>query len=222
MDLVRCRRICAVRFSIHASHCCGERAKGPSAPPGVYPPGRAVESDAPCRGRCLQKVNWPNGPRETALGRRPAHCTIEHCVLGCRSPVRICLHAVANDTRYCRDDVDIVPYEHGRTAGVVRRAGPMCPAAGTHRKPHDRLVRSDPVGRGLAPAAGTFNDCFAAVRKSALGCPPSVGKSGRRGIFRQGKVWVRSHTGCMARNRTAAMAEKARRAPQTHGRWVAL
>ena len=34
IDLVRCRRICAVRFSIHASHCCGERAFGPSAPPG--------------------------------------------------------------------------------------------------------------------------------------------------------------------------------------------
>ena len=55
-----------------------------------------------------------------------------------------------------------------------------------------------------------------------LGCPPPVGKSGRRGIFRQSKVWVRSHTGCMARNRTAAMAEKARRAPQTHGWRVAL
>ena len=34
-------------------------------------------------------------------------------------------------------------------------------------------------------------------------------------------VWVRSHTGCMARNRTAGMAQKARRAPQTHGRWAA-
>ena len=54
-----------------------------------------------------------------------------------------------------------------------------------------------------------------------LGCTPSVGKSGRRGILRQAKVWVRSHTGCMARNRTAGMAHKARRAPQTHGRWAA-
>ena len=54
-----------------------------------------------------------------------------------------------------------------------------------------------------------------------LGCPPSVGKSGRRGILRQAKVWIRSHTGCMARNRTAGMAQKARRAPQTHGRWAA-
>ena len=37
---------------------------------------------------------------------------------------------------------------------MVRRAGPVCPAAGMHRKPHNRLARSDRVGRGLAPAAG--------------------------------------------------------------------
>ncbi len=35
-DLVRYRRICAVRFSIHAPHCCGGRASGPSAPPGGW------------------------------------------------------------------------------------------------------------------------------------------------------------------------------------------
>ena len=51
-----------------------------------------------------------------------------------------------------------------------------------------------------------------------LDSTPSVGKSARRGIFRQGKVWIRSHTVCMARSRTAAMAEKARREPQTYGR----
>ena len=55
-----------------------------------------------------------------------------------------------------------------------------------------------------------------------LGCPPPVGKSGRRGILRQAKVWLRRHTGCMARSHTAGMAEKARRAPQTHGWWAAL
>ena len=55
-----------------------------------------------------------------------------------------------------------------------------------------------------------------------LGCPPSVGKSGRRGILRQAKVWLRRHTGCMTRRHTAGMAEKARRAPQTHGWWAAL
>ena len=70
-----------------------------------------------------------------------------------------------------------------------------------------------PLRRATRGAASGLRD---------LGCPPPVGKSGRRGIFRQSKVRVRSHTGCMARNRTAAMAEKARRAPQTHGRWVAL
>ena len=88
-----------------------------------------------------------------------------------------------------------------------------------------RAVRG--AGVSLAAASGEFRPLRRATRGSAsglrdLGCPPPVGKSGRRGIFRQSKVWVRSHTGCMARNRTAAMAEKARRAPQTHGRWVAL
>ena len=82
---------------------------------------------------------------------------------------------------------------------------------------------------GISPVAtgGSFAPCAgrpgALPQDSAiLGCPPPVGKSDRRGIFRQSKVWVRSHTGCMARNRTAAMAEKARRAPQTHGWRVAL
>ena len=59
------------------------------------------------------------------------------------------------------------------------------------------------------------------LETTILGCPPSVGKSGRRGILRQAKVWLRRHTGCMARSHTAGMAEKARRAPQTHGRWAA-
>ena len=70
-----------------------------------------------------------------------------------------------------------------------------------------------PLRRATGGAASGLRD---------LGCPPPVGKSGRRGILRQGKVWFRSHTGCMARSRTAAMAEKARRAPQTHGWWAGL
>ena len=96
-----------------------------------------------------------------------------------------------------------------------------------------RAVRS----AGVSPVAtgGCFAGCgqrvFRPLRRATsgaasglrdLGCPPPVGKSGRRGILRQGKVWFRSHTGCMARSRTAAMAEKARRAPQTHGWWAAL
>src|SRR5699024_9766690 len=46
--LVLCRLICAVRLSIHASHCCGERAKGPSAPPepGPYAPHTAPPNTA--------------------------------------------------------------------------------------------------------------------------------------------------------------------------------
>ena len=69
---------------------------------------------APCRGRCPH---------------RPAHRTIKRCPLGYGLPVRVRPHAVMNDTRYCRDDVDIVPYEHIRTTDMIRRAGPVCPAA---------------------------------------------------------------------------------------------
>ena len=76
-------------------------------------------------------------------------------------------------------------------------------------------------GAGISPAAaGDRGRC--PLDPCDLGCPPPVGKRGRRGILRQGKVWVRRHTGCMARSRTAAMAEKARRAPQTYGWWTAL
>ena len=53
-----------------------------------------------------------------------------------------------------RRHTQVPPYIPRRTADMVRRAGPMCPAAGMHRKPHNRLARSDRVGRGLAPAAG--------------------------------------------------------------------
>ena len=115
-----------------------------------------------------------NGDRPGASARTPHHRSWRH--LYCRKrPVGADAHigpAVWNDdvqytgaksyqlcmgVRWCgvRDDVGIVPYKHGRTADMVRRAGPMCPAAGMHRKPHNRLVRSDRVGRGLAPAAGT-------------------------------------------------------------------
>ena len=54
-----------------------------------------------------------------------------------------------------RRHTQVPPYIPGRTADMVRRAGPMCPAAGTHRKPPNGPICSDRVGRGLAPAAGT-------------------------------------------------------------------
>ena len=54
-----------------------------------------------------------------------------------------------------RRHTQVPPYKHQRTAHVVRRAGPMCPAAGMHRKPPNGPKCSDCVGRGLAPAAGT-------------------------------------------------------------------
>ena len=73
---------------------------------------------------------------------------------------------------------------------------------------------------GVSPAA--TGDRGVAPGPRDLGCTPLVGKSGRRGILRQAKVWLRRHTGCMTRRHTAGMAEKARRAPQTHGWWAAL
>ena len=85
-DSVRCRRICAVRFSIHASHCCSERAKGPSAPPGGW-----------CMGYGFAGI--------------------------CRS----------SSPRTARRHTQVPPYNPVRTAHMVRRAGPMCPAADTHR-----------------------------------------------------------------------------------------
>ena len=88
----------------------------------------------PCRGRCPH---------------RPAHRTIEFPY----RLVRIRPGIPGIVTPYRRDDVGIVPYEHVRTADVTRRAGPVCPAVGTHRKPSDRPIDSDRVGRGLAPAA---------------------------------------------------------------------
>ncbi len=111
------------------------------------------------------------------------------------------------------------------TDGVQRR-----PPSTTRDGVGTAALRLTPWGlRHLRMALWTIGD-FApcAVSKGSafgnrdLGCPPFVGKSGRRGILRQAKVWLCSHTGCMARRHTAGMAEKARRAPQTHGRWVAL
>ncbi len=53
---------------------------------------------------------------------------------------------------------------------------------------------------------------FSNGRKGGKG---RFGKSTRRGMFRQGKMWMRRHTGCMASSRSAALAEQARRGPQT-------
>ena len=56
-----------------------------------------------------------------------------------------------------RRHTQVPPYKHQRTAHVVHRAGPMCPAAGMLRKPPYGPKCSDCVGRGLAPAAGTHS-----------------------------------------------------------------
>ena len=107
-DLVRWFSMGAVTLSIHASHCCGERAKGPSVPPGGG--------------------TWGTGSPECA-GHRHPHTARRH--------------------------TQVPPYIPRRTADIVRRAGPVCPAAGMYRKPRSRLIRSACVGRGLAPFAGT-------------------------------------------------------------------
>ena len=103
-------------------------------------------------------------------------------------------------------------------SGAVRDAGPYV-------KDGRRCV---PAAGHIGPALQTGTDCPAwfvgqvRYRTRSDIRPPSVGKSGRRGILRQAKVWLRWHTGFMPRSHTAGMAQKARRAPQTHGRWVAL
>ena len=114
----------------------------------------------------------------------------------------------------------------GASSSTVRhKAAVLHPLTGWGRRPL-ALPGVAPSADGAMDAWG-FRPLRRATKGSAfgnrdLGCPPPVGKSGRRGILRQGKVWLRRHTGCMARSRTAAMAEKARRAPQTHGWWAAL
>ena len=147
----------------------------------------------------------------------PICCTIEHRLAGThlvrrvggRYPVRCCLmvHAV-------------------HPAGAAART--MAIGRGLR---HLRMALWDAGGVSPAAAGGCFAPCAArvfrplrrATKGSAsglrdLGCSLPVGKSGRREIFRQDKVRVRSHTVCMARNRSAVLAEKIRRAPQTHGR----
>ena len=54
--------------------------RGPKAPQPRRGVGNGLVRDTQmlCRRRRPQKVNWPNGPRETALGRWPAHCTIKY------------------------------------------------------------------------------------------------------------------------------------------------
>ena len=89
-----------------------------------------------------------------------------------------------------------------RRWGISRRARRGC-FAGCGQ----RVFR--PLRRATGGAAPWTRD---------LGNAPPVGKRCRQGILRQSKVQLCSHTGCMARSCTAAMAQKARRHPQTH-RW---
>ena len=133
------------------------------------------------------------------------------------------------DGAYQRRDTQVPPYEWDGSLFVVRgkREGRRPPPReGWGRRPCG-IRRGDCAICGWRfGTMGEFAPCAGRpealpLDSAILGCTPSVGKSGRRGILRQAKAWIRSHTGCMARNRTAGMAQKARRAPQTHGRWAA-
>ena len=129
-----------------------------------------------------------------------------------------------------------VPFRDGSLHPARRRErGTMGPPRRPHGIPSSAEDGLGRLGSSRRARRGCFAGCgqreFRPLRRATggaasglrdLGCPPPVGKSGRRGILRQGKVWFRRHSGCMARSRTAAMAEKARRAPQTHGWWAAL
>ena len=131
-----------------------------------------------------------------------------------------------------------------RTGGGTHRCRPTnttdCPAwfGGRVRRPWGLRPGGSArcggrFGTGISRRArcGCFAGCgqqvFRPLRRATggaapwtrdLGNAPPVGKRCRQGILRQSKVQLCSHTGCMARSCTAAMAQKARRHPQTH-RW---
>ena len=95
--------------------------------------------------------------------------------------------------------------------------------------PAGAAARTMALGRGLRHLrmalwdAGGFRPLRRATRCAAsglrdLGNALPVGKRRRRGILCQSKAQLCSHTGCMARSWAAAMAQKARRHPQTY-RW---
>ena len=65
-----------------------------------------------------------------------------------------------------RRHTQVPPYIPGWTVDVVRRAGPVCPAAGMHRPIWIKPIGSDRVGRGLAPAAGAGSPEYAGYRHS--------------------------------------------------------
>ena len=75
-----------------------------------------TSTNAPCRGRC------PHRPAHRTIVQPPWGVglrTIPPYTVLCRgvcSPVRIRSGTLDSDTWYRRDDVGIVPYEHGRTA----------------------------------------------------------------------------------------------------------
>ena len=108
--------------------------------------------------------------------------------------------------RLCRGDSAICGWRYGTT-------GDFAPCAGREF----RWLRP----AGISPAA-------AADRRRCpldpcdFGLPAVRWQAWSARNFSSGQGAASCHTGCMARSHTAGMAEKARRAPQTHGRWVAL
>ena len=102
-----------------------------------------------------------------------------------RAPVRIRPNEADNGTRYCKKAAVHHPRGGwGRRPCGIRRGD--CAICGW---------RFGTMGDFAPCAAREFRPLRRATRVAAsglrdLGCSPPVGKSGRRGILRQGKVWL--------------------------------
>ena len=174
--------------------------------------------------------------RNRFVGRGILDASMVHSIRGrqgCR-PLRSgwSVARTGGGTHRCRPtNIDGLPrFAGGRDGGLAAYAARIAPSADGALddrgfRPLRRAGVSRRVRRGyFAPCAGRV---FRPLRRTTggaasglrdLGNAPPVGKRCRRGILCQSKAQVRRHTGCMARSWAAAMAQKARRHPQSH-RW---
>ena len=149
--------------------------------------------------------------RNRFVGRGILDASMAHSIRGrqgCR-PLRFGWSVVrtGGGTHRCRPtNMDGLPrFAGGRDGGLAAYAARIAPSA-------DGALDD----RGFRPLRRTTGGAASGLRD--LGNAPPVGKRCRRGILCQSKAQFRRHTGCMARSWAAAMAQKARRHPQSH-RW---
>ena len=149
--------------------------------------------------------------RNRFVGRGILDASMVHSIRGrqgCR-PLRSgwSVARTGGGTHRCRPtNMDGLPrFAGGRDGGLAAYAARIAPSA-------DGALDD----RGFRPLRRTTGGATSGLRD--LGNAPPVGKRCRRGILCQSKAQVRRHTGCMARSWAAAMAQKARRHPQSH-RW---